>query len=254
MKILRGAENWAGEERRRLTDRRGAGERFRARFRLSRLRKRLLIYFMLVVFVSFSVGLQLIYEVGSDDLLERITESVRGRLPENVRDDADISGIADILGQLQKRMMLVMAIVLICIVATLFVFIKNIVTPLDEIRRVAKKMADGYLDEMVPVTTKDEIGKIADLINDLAINLQEVLIHLWRHTGQDIELLDQVVETIRSDRGDALSPDIGKNIDLVRQDIEDMQDMVKDFKFYDIHLDEGGGKVMEGPEPEGKES
>ncbi len=243
MKIFKKKLDWDGRERR-------SAERIQLvmlknlamKFRLSRLRKRLLIYFFLVIFVSLSVGLQLIYEVGSSRLQKKISDDIRQKYLSAEAGAPDMSGIEKILQRLQYRMILITFIVSLCVVATMFVFIKNIVTPLDAMGRAAKRIADGHLDETVPVNSDDEIGKIGDLINDLATNLQEILLHIWNHTGQDIILLDHISEVVKSDSMNEMSQQVKDEIEFVRQDVGDMMDLVKDFDFYNIQIEDG--KVM----------
>ena len=175
MKIIRDKRDWNGQERRNA-------ERIRfcriscikKMFSISNLRKRLLIYFVLIIFVTLSVGMQLLVEVGSGRFYNQLSESIKSQLADEMQASLDISKTKAILKRLQCRMMLVMMIVLICVMATMFVFIRNIVEPLDLIGKAAQKISDGRLDETVPIRNHDEIGKIGELINDLAANLQEV--------------------------------------------------------------------------------
>jgi hypothetical protein len=133
----------------------------------------------------------------------------------------------------------------------MFFFMGSIAKPLDELGKVAFQMVNGRLNELVPVRTNDEIGKIGELINDLAINLQEILLHVWNHTGQDIVLLDRIGRIVNSQPGgNGMPPEIREDFRFVRQDIEDMQTMVKAFDFYRVRLDQT--KVMKNDQPREK--
>jgi len=239
MKMLRDKTTWDGKEK-RSADRikRLRMKNIKGRIRISNLRKRLLIYFILVIFVSFSVGIELIHEVGEKQLRDKIQNSITSQISDTVKSNLDMSGVDHILSRLQKRMMVIMLIVFICVVATMLVFIRNIVEPLDEMGRATKKMAKGHLEEMVPIRTKDEIGQIGELINDLAINLQEILLRVWNHTGQDIVLLDRIAQIISSDKGNGVPEEIKNSLRFVRDDIIDLQDMVKTFDFYQVKIEE----------------
>ena len=240
MKILKNSGAWNGQERRnpgRINIFRIG--KIRKFFNISNLRKRLLIYFALVVFVTFSVGAQLLYEVGSRRLNNQIAASVVDQLSEHEKDRFDIAKVSDVLKKLQYRMILIMAIVMICVIVTMLVFTRNIIEPLDLIGKAAKKIADGHLDETVPVRNQDEIGNIGELINDLAANLQEILLHVWNHTGDDIVLLDHICEEVNAGQDNGLSKKVKQELAFVRQDIEDMQNMVKAFDYYNIRLDNG---------------
>ena len=252
MKILKDSRAWNGQERRnpgRINIfRTGRVKNF---FTISNLRKRLLIYFALIIFVTFSVGAQLLYEVGSQRLNNQISASIFDQLQENEKKHFNTGKVIAVLKKLQHRMILVMAIVMLCVIATMVVFTRNIVEPLDLIGKAAKKIAAGHLDETVPVGNQDEIGNIGELINDLAANLQEILLHVWNHTEDDIVLLDHICEKINTGPDNGLFPEIKQEVAFVRQDIEDMQDMVKAFDYYNIRLDNGKVIANTEDEPEG---
>jgi len=238
MQFFRKKNDWDGSERRsrdRLIN-------FRMNnplkiFRISNLRKRLLIYFILIIFVTLSVGAQLIFEAGSTRLLSQISDAVAVENADGEYITPDMAGVVQVLKNLQYRMILVMAIVFVCIVATMFVFIRNIVEPLDAIGKSAKLITDGHLDETVPIRCNDEIGKIGELINDLAINLQEVLLHVWNHTCQDIRLMDNIADIIHSQPDEIMPEGIREQFDFVRRDIEEMQEIVKAFDYYNIRFE-----------------
>ena len=252
MKILKDSGAWNGQERRnpeRINIFRIG--RIKKLFTISNLRKRLLIYFALIIFVTFSVGAQLLYEVGSQYLNNRISASILDQLQENEKKHFNTGKVMAVLKKLQYRMILVMSIVMLCVIATMVVFTRNIVEPLDLIGKAAKKIAAGHLDETVPVRNQDEIGNIGELINDLAANMQEILLHVWNHTEDDIVLLDHICEEVNAGQDNGLSEKVKQKLAFVRQDIKDMQDMVKAFDYYNIRLD--NGKVIADAEdkPEG---
>lgn len=213
-------------------------------FRISNLRKRLLIYFFLIIFVTFSVGAQLIFEVGSPRLKDQISQNISAQGDDH---ETTMAGIDAVLKKLQHRMILVMGIVFLCVVATMFVFIRNIVEPLDAMGKAAKRITEGHLNETVPIRCQDEIGKIGELINDLAINLQEVLLHVWNHTCQDIVLMDHIAEIIHAQPVDIMPDKVKEEFDFVRKDIEEMQEIVRAFDYYNIQFD--GASLVTGDEP-----
>lgn len=206
-------------------------------YRISNMRKRLLIYFFLIVFVTMSVGLQLIYEVGSPRFRNLIKNSITVTVSGQVDAVVQTDGMGAVLKRMQFRMILIMAIVLVCVVATMFVFIRNIVEPLDTMGKSVKRIAEGHLDETVPIRCRDEIGQIGELINDLSVNLQEVLLHVWNHTRQDLVLLEHMAEIIHAQPYEIFPQQVKDEFDFVRKDIEEMQEIVKAFDYYHIRFE-----------------
>ncbi len=217
------------------------------------LAKKIWIYFSLVILISLPLTGALIYEVGSDRLHGQIQASIAAQLPEPDKGPPDINEAGGILTRLQNRMILATSVIFLAVIVGIFFLIRNVIKPLDEIGRAAFKMAHGHLDEMVPVRSRNEIGKIGELINDLAIDLQEILLHVWNHTGQDIVLLNRIAAIMNSQPGgNGMPPEIREDFYFVRQDIEDMRDMVKAFNYYNVRLHEEKVLVNDYPQKEGE--
>ncbi len=63
---------------------------------------------------------------------------------------------------------------------TVFVIINHNLRPLTEFTRVASDLADGHMDEKIKWETKDEIGKLADVLERLRISLKAAMERLSR--------------------------------------------------------------------------
>ncbi len=252
MKIFKDHDHWSGVERRNpqriIKDQ---ITKIASRFRFSNLRKKLIIYFFLIIFVTFSIGVQFIFEIGSPRLHMKITKNISHELKIGYDEKNVAQKVAQVHRDLQKRMVLIMFLVFLCTIATMFLFVRNIVDPLDDIGEAARRMADGHLDETVPVRTLDEIGKIGELINDLAVNLQEVLLHVWNHTKQDSILLQHITEVVDSGDGTGLPEGVKEKIHIVKQDVEEMKNMVKTFDFYNIRFEQGEVVASDSSDMEG---
>ncbi len=231
-----------------------------AKYAVPHLRKKIVFCFTLVIIVTLPLIASLIYEVGSERLHGQIVESILGPAntvlsssPSPAAKTSEISGAAIILKRLQNRMILVMSAVFLAVIVAIFLFMRRVIKPLDEIGETVFKMAHGHLDELVPVKERNEIGKIGELINDLSIDLQEVLLHVWNHTRQDIILMERIAAIMSSQPGgNGMPVEIKEDFYFVKQDIEDMRDMVKAFNYYHVRLDEEKVLMNEHPRVEGE--
>lgn len=131
---------------------------------------------------------------------------------------------------------------------TIITLIRNIAVPLDAMAKAVERMADGHLDQMVHVSTGDEIRKLSESINDLAINLQEILLHVWSHTEHSMTLINSITESIYFQSENRVSTGVREELEALRRGMEDMQTMVKAFEFYHIQIDEGKIVVNENNE------
>lgn len=109
--------------------------------------------------------------------------------------------------------------------------------PIHTIQRAVFRLAGGKLNETVTIDTADEFGQIASGINELAANLQELLLYVWKQTGKCISLLEKM-ET----NGNPVSKQQLTKEDLARlkqlsDAIGDLREMAKAYVFYDVRLE-----------------
>ncbi len=249
-------DEWKGEERRadpdghaetlaypaRAAERRRSYLKYRA---FSRLKKKLLIYFLVVGFISLVVGLEMAWELGEPKLIDKLSESVQTAFPEQALERARLAGAFKPLHELQTRMVLLVLIVGLCILIALVVFVREIADPLDGMVTAAKQIREGHLNVTVPVRSKDEIGQLGEIFNDLTVNFQEVLLFVGAVNGD----LSHVVDKINDNRPE---PDDGNEVlheqlDLMTEKIEEMKEMVRSFDFYHVTFD---GDHVKGNEPD----
>jgi len=182
--------------------------------KFSGLRRQIWIYFLPALAVILAAGAYLIYEAEND--------------------------------YLQYRAAAAMFFAVVSLLAIPFLFIRNIVAPLEELLSVSRKITEGYLKETVPIRNKDEIGKIGEQINALSVNLQEILLHVWNHSRDSADILKRISYG-------GIPSDMASDIAAVRQSMEDMQSMVKTFEYYDIRMDEDRLMAEEDPNRREKE-
>ncbi|MBN2402733.1 MAG: HAMP domain-containing protein [Spirochaetes bacterium] len=149
----------------------------------SRLKKKLLLYFLLIAIVSISVSAEIILEVSSSKLKNDIISNFYTHIEKDefkysiseIKKKLDHESIFEPIYRLRNRMILFLLFVSASIIAAFVLFTKDIVSPMDSIVDATKKLAAGDLTVSVPVITEDEIGLIATLINDMNKNLTDMI-------------------------------------------------------------------------------
>jgi len=120
--------------------------------------------------------------------------------------------------------------------------------PLHNLERISRQMAACQLQELV---SEQHIkcrltGRIGANLNELALNLQEVLLLIWNLSHQDLEALDRVAVRLgREPNGDHRP--IKNDLEFIRKDLEEMQDIVRQFEFFNVVL--RNEKLLAKPEP-----
>jgi len=120
--------------------------------------------------------------------------------------------------------------------------------PLNNLERISRQMADCQLQELVsePHTRCRLTGRIAANINELALNLQEVLLLVWNLSHQDLEALDRIAARLDREPNGNRQP-ITNDLEFIRKDLEEMQEIVRQFEFFNVML--RNEKLLAKPEP-----
>ncbi len=154
---------------------------------MSRLKKKLLLYFILISLVSISVTVEIILELGSpvfeDQVKRNLVIELQKSLPKEqaeqiIMKQVDFQHVFNPIGSLQTRTLLLLLVIFMTIIGAFYQYTKDIVSPMEGMVTATKKIADGDLSITVPVQSKDEIGQIGTLINDMSVNLQEMILQI----------------------------------------------------------------------------
>jgi len=151
----------------------------------SRIKKKLIIYFLLISVVSISISMEVILELSETHIRKKIATSFikelqhHTKIPENINmETIDLKKALSPLDDLRIRMILIFLVIIGTIITSFFLFAKDIANPIDSLIVGAKKVADGDLTYAIPVFNEDEIGQLGKLINDMNANLQEIVVEI----------------------------------------------------------------------------
>jgi len=223
--------------------------------KMTRLKKKLLIYFLLIAIVSISVSGEMILEISSTRFRESIKSNISHEVKrilaheKNFYDSSglDFSNILKPVTDLRNRMILFLLIVFVSIISSFVLFTKDIVSPMDGIVDATKKIAEGNLAVRVPVRSEDEIGQIASLINDINDKQNEMInqirTEINRHRGILFESFDKIVSVISEQRREEIfesgrikSSDLKRMIAAGKDVSQNIRQMVADFSELQVFL------------------
>ena len=166
---------------------------------MSRLKKKLLLYFILVAIVSVSVSAEIILEMSTSvfrgSISSQIEKQLDGRLSAK-----DIAVVKQTLSEsaswrpiydMRNRMILLLIVISGSVIGAFFLFTKDIVAPMDDVVEAAKRIAAGDFSAKAPVSTNDEIGQLGSLINDMNTNLQDMIARIRREVDRHREKIEE---------------------------------------------------------------
>jgi methyl-accepting chemotaxis protein len=118
---------------------------------------------------------------------------------------------------------------------------------MDTLLRALEQLARGQLNETVSIDTPDEFGRMGASINELAANLQELLLYIWKQTGKCLTMLDHIHNNPELNQEQRLSLESLGHLEQLTESVDDLREMAKSYVFYDVSLD--GNKTHAIKEP-----
>ncbi|MCP4745767.1 MAG: HAMP domain-containing protein [Desulfobacteraceae bacterium] len=119
---------------------------------------------------------------------------------------------------------------------------RKINQPLKVIQHAVSRLASGKLNETVQIGTSEEFDQIGCSINELASNLQELLLYVWKQTGVCMHNIEKIGENLDSCGSSSYTKVNSDRVQAAVEAIEGLRDMAKIYVFYDVHIE--GEKVL----------
>jgi methyl-accepting chemotaxis protein len=119
--------------------------------------------------------------------------------------------------------------------------------PVRVIQRALNQLARGQLNETVAMDAPDEFNQIGSGINELAANLQELLLYIWKQTGQCQTWLEHIQNNPDLHHDHRLTLESLGYLKQLSAAIADLREMAKSYVFYDVSLDNDKTQAINAP-------
>jgi methyl-accepting chemotaxis protein len=213
------------------------------------LRKKLALFFFIVSMTAIAPAIYTAIAIGNPAAGEE-TKYRNPGFDQAAKAPGSVT-IQEKLNRFRFRVILIAAGAILISLILFYMFFKKIVFPLDNIETVTRKKAGGRLDELIVLEEGGEFNKIGEQVNDLATNLQEILVNAWSLSGQalqTVDVLDEINE--KENENEVLSSKIKIHLNRLRQNVNNLRELVEGFEFYDLSLEED--KILAEKPPEQK--
>ena len=230
---------------------------------MSRLKKKLLLYFLLISIVSISVSAEIILEFSSPRFKETIEKNYYSELAktlpqkdiDKIKSNINKKKVFNPIYDLRDRMILLLLVVSFSIIGAFFLFTKDIVDPMDGMVAATKQIVDGDLTVKVPVMTEDEIGQIGSLINNMNEKLLDMIVQvkqdLNRHKDKIMAASHLITEIINNNKAEdiiehkkmrvgdfknmiKLGEDVIALLEIMTTDLTSLQTFINMYKTYSL--------------------
>jgi diguanylate cyclase (GGDEF)-like protein len=108
---------------------------------------------------------------------------------------APIEALSD---RLLESFLALLVLALIAIAALAYFLARLITRPLEELSQGAMAIAEGRFDHRIPIRSKDEVGRLAAVFNDMSDRLNETITDLASSRDSLQRAVERVGETLRS--------------------------------------------------------
>ena len=103
--------------------------------------------------------------------------------------------------------------------------------------RALEQLARGQLNETVSIDTPDEFGRMGASINELAANLQELLLYIWKQTGNCLTMLERIHKNPELAHNRRLTLESLGYLEQLTASVDDLREMAKSYVFFDVSLE-----------------
>jgi len=180
----------------------------------------------------------LLIQAGSNQSQQLLIDNLTAQLPGAQARNLDMAVVNQTFRDLQYRLTVISAVLVFTLAGGILIIIRKVAKPIDEMGQAAELIAGGPLDVILPDRTFAEIRKVGLLVNDLAMNLQEILLLTWNHTVEHRESLQRLADVLAQPDNGIMATACRTEIAVLSRKVENMRAMVKAFDFYDVRLSE----------------
>jgi len=142
-----------------------------------------------------------------------------------------------VLYSYRNRMIVLLGITIVCFGTIIYLFVRKVATPLNTVAYAAKEISRGNLTVTVPSPRRHEVGELGQIVNEVAANFQEILLLTGTTVGNANSALHRMEELMRSQSGLDSEGRVYEHIQAMKQDLEMLAAVVKNFQFYETRFD-----------------
>jgi methyl-accepting chemotaxis protein len=201
-------------------------------------RNKVLLVFCLLALAAVVVDVKLVFDVSGE-----LAKAGKVRVSNPAGDPPMTDPVqAELLDYVGTRMSLALGVTIFCFASMIYLYVHKIRRPLKNVVRATKEMSKGNLSDPIRPNGRDEVGELAEAINDMAANYQEVLLLTGTAVGKSSYAVERIEKVLNQTDKSAGQEELQEQVGAIKRDLEMLGSVVKDFEFYQTHFD--GRKVV----------
>ena len=193
------------------------------------LQRTMIIYFLLIGFASILVGIEFWADFHSGALKTEIWENISQYDHQQISQEAVFAPI----DRLRSKAILMVGIIMVVMLIVLTMFIKNITEPLQHMIQLSQQISAGDLSQTVQIDANNELADLGHVINEMASNLQEIILLSQRICADGRNHVDSALEQLNQPSVDAGTADkLHQAIQAIGDELSTLGEVVAYFNFY----------------------
>jgi HAMP domain-containing protein len=193
------------------------------------LQRTMIIYFLLIGFASILVGIEFWADFHSGSLKSEIWQNISRFEHKQISQEAVFAPI----DRLRSKAILMVAIIMVVMLIVLTMFIKNITEPLQHMIQLSQKISAGDLSQTIRIEANNELADLGLVINEMASNLQEIILLSQRMCANGMIHVDQALGQLAKISTDIRSvEDVRTVIRSLKDELSTLGEVIAYFNFY----------------------
>jgi methyl-accepting chemotaxis protein len=201
----------------------------------------MIFYFALMGFAIALMAAELYYQVDTSRIEAKLARYVFLTEYHDAHNAASVP--ESYLYYLRNKVLLLLGVFAFMVAVIMIMFTKTLIGPLQYITRKSGEILGGDLSTTIVMESGDELGKVAECINDLTSNIQEIIAGVDLHRNTIAEAVSEIEEGVRNmqqsgfaDEGaQDLIETMQGNLDTIYQSLDELKEMGNLFTLYKIN-------------------
>jgi methyl-accepting chemotaxis protein len=195
------------------------------------LQRTMVLYFLLIGFASVLVGVEFLVDFHRGSLKTEIWENMRQYGHAQEHQEAIFAPI----DRMRSKAMLMIGIIMLVMVIVLTMFIKTITEPLQHMIQQSQKVSAGDLSRTIDIHANNELADLGGVINEMASNLQEIILLSQRMSAGGRRFVDQALGQLQQKPLTAVQiHQLEKGVRELGKDLEMLDQVLAYFRFYTV--------------------
>jgi len=193
------------------------------------LQRTMIIYFLLIGFASMLVGIEFWADFHSGVLKTEIWENINQYNHQQISQEAVFAPI----DRLRSKAILMVGIIMVVMLIVLTMFIKNITEPLQHMIQLSQQISAGDLSQTVQIDANNELADLGHVINEMASNLQEIILLSQRICANGQIHVDSALRVLQNPEFDSQSVNrLRQSIGSMGDELSTLGEVIAFFNFY----------------------